>query len=64
VLHHGGKATATISAPERACSDTVVIAMKLAISKAQALNQAGHRDAEMEVSCFTLEAYRTAANEW
>src|SRR5205807_6910945 len=33
-LHHGGKTTATISAPGRTCSDSAAIAIQLAISKA------------------------------
>jgi hypothetical protein len=49
-LHHGGKTTATISAPGRTCSDSAAIAIQLAISKAAAFSQAGHRDAEMVLS--------------
>src|ERR1700761_9751001 len=47
VLHHGGKATATISVPGRTCNDNAAIATKLAISNAVALSQAGHFNVEM-----------------
>src|ERR1700760_4636268 len=42
-LHHGGKATATISAPGRTCNDSAATARKLATSNAAAFSQAGHR---------------------
>src|SRR5207302_2905883 len=42
-FHHGGKATATISAPGRTSSDNVAVAMKLAASNAVAFSQEGHR---------------------
>ena len=48
-LHHGGKATATISAPGRARSESAEIARKLAISSADALSQEGHRWREMVI---------------
>ena len=50
VLHHGGKATATISVPGRTCNDNAAIATKLAINNAAALSQAGHFDVEMVLS--------------
>ena len=43
-LHHGGKATATTSAPGWTCKDRAATAMKLATSNAAAFNHAGHRD--------------------
>jgi hypothetical protein len=46
-LHHGGKATATISVPGRTCNDSAATATKLAISNAAALSQTGHRRDEM-----------------
>src|SRR5262245_60333017 len=46
-LHHGGKATATISAPGRACNARAAIAIQLATSNAAAFSQAGHRDVLM-----------------
>ena len=42
-LHHGGKATATISAPGRTCNDSAATARKLATSNAAAFSQTGHR---------------------
>ncbi len=47
VLHHGGKATATTSAPGRACNDSAATAIKLAASNPAAFSQSGHRDFEM-----------------
>ena len=47
MLHHGGKATATISVPGRTCNDNAATATKLAINNAVALSQAGHFDVEM-----------------
>jgi hypothetical protein len=49
-LHHGGKATATISDPGRTCNDSAAIATKLVISSTAALSQAGHRNDEMVVT--------------
>ena len=49
-LHHGGKATATTSAPGRTCNDNAAIATQLATSNAAALSQAGHREVGMRVS--------------
>ncbi len=43
-LHHGGKATATISAPGRTCNDTAAMAIQPATSNAAALDQLGHRN--------------------
>lgn len=48
-LHHGGKATATISVPGRTLNDSAATATKLAISNAAALSQTGHRSDEMVV---------------
>ena len=42
-LHHGGKATATISAPGRTRSESAAIASQLATKSADALSQEGHR---------------------
>ena len=50
-LHHGGKATATISAPGRTCNDSAATAMKLATSNAAAFSQAGHLDVLMVFAC-------------
>src|SRR5690349_5166316 len=49
-LHHGGKATATISDPGRTCNDSAATATKLASSNAAALSQTGHREVEVVVS--------------
>ena len=46
-LHHGGNATATISAPGRIWKETIAIAIQLATSNAAALSQVGHRRREM-----------------
>ena len=63
-LHHGGKATATISVPGRTCSDSAAIATKLAISNAAAFSQTGHRDVEMVSPRSMLRPYRGDANCW
>src|SRR5215813_4917573 len=47
VLHHGGKATATISVPGRTCNDNTATATKLAINSAVALSQTGHFGVEV-----------------
>src|ERR1700675_952224 len=46
-LHHGGKATATTSAPGWTCNDSAATAIKLAINKPVALPHAGQRDVVM-----------------
>jgi len=63
-LHHGGKATATISAPGRTCSDSVAIAMKLAASNAAAFSQEGHRDGGIVFAGVIPEEYGAEANCW
>ena len=50
-LHHGGKATATISVPGWTCNDSAATATKLAISNAVAYSQAGHRRVLMVFAC-------------
>jgi len=50
-VHHGGKATATTSAPGRICKDRAATATKLAANNAAALNHAGHRDVGMVFAC-------------
>src|SRR5215475_8327470 len=46
--HQGGKATATTSAPGRACRASPAITSQLAASKPAAFSQTGHRDVEMD----------------
>ena len=46
-LHHGGKATATISVSARAWNARLAIAIQLTINNAAAFSQAGHREAGM-----------------
>jgi len=62
VPHHGGKATATISAPGRTCKDSAAIAIQLAASNPAALNHAGHRGFVMLSSRSITIGYRAEAN--
>ena len=60
-FHHGGKATATTSAPGRTCKDRAAIAMKLEISNAAAFSHAGHRGVVMLFACSIPVEYRDEA---
>jgi hypothetical protein len=46
-FHHGGKATATTSAPGRTCNDSGATTIQLAASNPAAFSQSGHRHVEM-----------------
>ena len=62
VLHHGGKTTATTSAPGRTCKDSTAIAIQLATSNPAALSHAGHRGVVMLMSRSIVIGYRNEAN--
>lgn len=63
-VHHGGKATATTSAPGRTCNDRAATATKLAANNAAALDHAGHRDIGMFFAGSIPRAYGADANYW
>ena len=63
-FHHGGKATATISAPGRTSSDNVAVAMKLAASNAVAFSQEGHRHDGIAFAGVIQQEYGAEANCW
>jgi len=60
-VHHGGKATATTSAPGRICKASAAIAIELAANNAAAFSQAGHRDAVMFFAGSISWYYRAEA---
>lgn len=61
-LHHGGKATATTSAPVLTCNDSAAIPIQLAISSAAAFSQTGRRVVGMISPRSITEQYRDEAN--
>jgi hypothetical protein len=61
VLHHGGKATATTSAPGRICKANAAIAIQLAANNAAAFSQARHRDVVMFFAGSISWYYRAEA---
>ena len=60
-LHHGGKATATTSAPGRICKASAAIAIQLAANNPAAFSQAGHRDVVMFCAGSISRYYRAEA---